>query len=180
MALGTNAMDKEVHMQPVPDRSRWLLTDHRIRRWRSQREVLIYELETGVILSQANHRRLNPLGRSRYAGMCYRELNLLCQQIIDYLSAGHFDMYRLLLQEGSQLNGRARCLIGSIYRRIGLSTDTAIDFNDKYDTDAASVLEEGSLSDDIARLGLAMKERFELEDQLISLLHDSRSEAYAS
>lgn len=95
-------------------------------------------------------------------------LRQLCQYLMDYISAGHFEVYEQLIREGQDFGDkpaldRARAL----YREIDSTTDVAVDFNDKYlETDDLS-----SLPGDLSQLGEALETRFESEDQMIAVLH---------
>lgn len=151
----------------------WQETDSRIRRWRNQRESLISELEAGIILTRLHQsgptcrRQAKRPDNSRYRG-----IRRLCQQLMDYLSEGHFALYSALLHDGAGIGSKANHLVRSIYHCIERSTDEAIAFNDKYDADEVSIVNEPLLANDVARLSLAMKRRFDLEDELVELLHD--------
>jgi regulator of sigma D len=146
------------------------------------REALIDSLETGLVIASLRYFQ-NPqecTEPARFPRPLYREVKLLCEQMLDYVSAGHFEMYSRLLEDGCKLKPVTRLQVRRIYRRIEQSTDQALSFNDKYDGDESSICEEPALPEDINRLCLALRRRFELEDQLITLLHDSQLPAEAS
>lgn len=95
----------------------------------------------------------------------------LCQVLIDYVSAGHFEIYQKLLDEaGASRDYRA--LIARFLSEIEKSTALALEFNDRYATPADCEKALDTLARDLNFLGVAMVERFELEDQLIEALNE--------
>ncbi|WP_299594038.1 sigma D regulator [uncultured Microbulbifer sp.] len=103
-------------------------------------------------------------------------VRLLCQQLVDYVSAGHFEVYDQLIQEG-QAFGDTEGLqqAKSLYREIDGTTDVAVDFNDKYlETD-----DLGSLQKDLSELGVALETRFAAEDRMIDTLHTAHKNQLA-
>ncbi|WP_250461728.1 sigma D regulator [Microbulbifer litoralis] len=103
-------------------------------------------------------------------------LRQLCQQLVDYVSAGHFEVYEQLIREGQDFGDKAaleECR--AHYRDIDGTTDIAVDFNDKYlETDDLS-----SLANDLSELGEALESRFESEDKMIALLHTAHKNQLA-
>lgn len=101
-------------------------------------------------------------------GETEENLRLLCQQLVDYVSAGHFEVYDQLIREGREFDDQqglqqARAL----YREIDATTDVAVDFNDKYqETDDLA-----TLATDLSQLGEALETRFSAEDRMIATLH---------
>lgn len=102
-------------------------------------------------------------------------LQQFCEILVDYVSAGHFEVYEQLTSEAKAFGDeRGLELAKQIYPRIEAITEVALAFNDRCDTgdchDAASLL------DDVKRLGQLLHERFELEDCLIEVLHNAHQE----
>lgn len=97
-----------------------------------------------------------------------------CQVMMDYLSFGHFEVYEQLLLEGHEYNDGSLENAQALLPKIQNTTDIALDFND----DCAqrmqfSVQSIREFSEKLSRLGEALEERFELEDQMIQILHTS-------
>ena len=94
------------------------------------------------------------------------EVSEFCTLLMDYLSAGHFEVYEMLV--GDDITGQR--LKQRLYPLIAATTDQALDFNDSYadnfHPDHAMEFEQS-----IAKLGEALVERFELEDELIQHMH---------
>uniref|UniRef100_UPI00397FDB14 Rsd/AlgQ family anti-sigma factor n=1 Tax=Salmonella sp. ZJJH19_0144 TaxID=3159615 RepID=UPI00397FDB14 len=65
-------------------------------------------------------------------------------------------------------------LASELYPRISETTDTALDFNDKYaEVDKEDLLKD--FDDDLSKLGEALELRFELEDELIDNLYSNHT-----
>ncbi|MFA0810445.1 sigma D regulator [Microbulbifer epialgicus] len=92
----------------------------------------------------------------------------LCQLLVDYVSAGHFEVYEQLMREGQAFDDKQGLQKAcELYRDIDTTTDIAVDFNDKYlETDDLT-----SLAPDLSELGEALETRFSSEDKMIALLH---------
>lgn len=97
-----------------------------------------------------------------------------CQVLMDYLSSGHFEVYEQLLREGSEFADGSLEEGQSLLPKIQVSTDIALDFNDDFsDFTNPTVQQVREFSERLSRLGEALEERFELEDEMIAVLHTS-------
>ena len=98
-------------------------------------------------------------------------LQRFCQVLMDYVALGHFEVYQCI-EEGA--GDALRCrrikrLAQENYPRISETTQSAVDFNDRYDGEAnCKVLD--TLDTDLSRLGEQLAERIELEDRLIATI----------
>lgn len=105
-------------------------------------------------------------------------LSLLCDLLMDYISSGHFEVYEQLLFEGKEFDDGSAETAEKLLPEIQASTDTALDFNDDFQRfDEPTLGEIRDFSKRLSELGEALEERFDLEDQLISILHDSHRES---
>ena len=105
-------------------------------------------------------------------------LGEFCQLLVDYLSSGHFEVYQQLVAEGEAFSDSQLAEAQSLLPKIQISTDLALDFNDRFsDLPAATVEDIRYFSDQVSKLGEALADRFELEDQMIAMLHDTHREA---
>lgn len=96
-------------------------------------------------------------------------LQKFCQVLVDYIAAGHFSLYERIVN-GTERRQQISALAESLYPRIAKSTETALDFNDKYDcADHCEIA--ASFHDDLSRLGEELAARIELEDKLLQQLH---------
>jgi len=100
----------------------------------------------------------------------------MCQIMMDYVSAGHFEIYEQLAREGKEFNDtEALKEAKKLYRQVESSTDALLDFNDKYqETDDLS-----SLQKDLSEIGELLATRFEAEDNMIAVLHMAHKDLVA-
>jgi len=99
---------------------------------------------------------------------------------MDYVSAGHFDIYQRLIHEAEEfgdIDGNA--ILQERYPIIQNSTDIAIQFNDTYETVQDQKLFKEALSKDMSHLAEVLEERFSVEDELIELIHNRHKELVA-
>lgn len=105
-----------------------------------------------------------------------KQVRELCQLMMDYVSAGHFEVYEQLVREGKEFNdtdGLAEA--DQLFSQVEPTTDAVLDFNDKYqETD-----DLGSLTDDLSRIGELLATRFEAEDRMIEVLHMAHKDLVA-
>lgn len=97
-------------------------------------------------------------------------LQAFCEVLMDYVSAGYFEVYDELLAEG-EAQGRSVLAEGqALFQRLQPSLDAIMSFNDRHE---APEDEErlAALPQELSRLGLVLEERFQLEDRMIALLH---------
>jgi len=95
-------------------------------------------------------------------------LEHFCQALIDYTADAHFRLYRFI----DEKKERRRAVIevaDEVYPRIVVSTQSILDFNDKYDLEDYSE-QLFALEDDLSRLGESLADRIELEDKVINIL----------
>ena len=99
-----------------------------------------------------------------------QKITTFCQMLLDYASKGHFEVYEQIILQ-CKLDGEENLKIAQeLYARITTTTDTALNFNDKYAENA----NEQMLLDfdkDLSQLGQVMESRFEREDQLLEVVH---------
>ena len=98
-----------------------------------------------------------------------------CEILVDYVSAGHFEVYEQLTSEAKAFGDvRGLELAKQIYPRIEAITEAALVFNDHCDN--GDNRDSVSLNAELKRLGQMLHERFELEDCLIEVLHNAHQE----
>ncbi|MFP5431344.1 MAG: Rsd/AlgQ family anti-sigma factor [Gammaproteobacteria bacterium] len=97
-------------------------------------------------------------------------LQTFCEVLMDYVSAGYFEVYDELLAEG-EAQGRSVLAEGqALFQRLQPSLDAIMSFNDRHEAPEDEERLAG-LSQELSRLGLVLEERFQLEDRMIALLH---------
>jgi len=103
-------------------------------------------------------------------------LRTFCQLLVDYVSAGHFEIYEQLINEGMEFDDQEGLKKAkSHYRTVDQTTESILDFNDKYqETDDLTTIIE-----DLSTLGENLETRFEGEDSMIEILHMSHKDQVA-
>lgn len=92
------------------------------------------------------------------------ELDRFCEVLVDYVCAGHFEVYRNLLEAHERIGTEAEAL--ALYDMIIPSTEAALDFNDRYFRGGSRL----GLQRDLSALGQMLASRFDCEDALIRSL----------
>lgn len=93
-----------------------------------------------------------------------------CQDLVDYLAAGHFEIYRRI-EEGNERRDEMLKLAEKIMPRISTTTQIAIAFNDLYDSSSKISNESiAELPNHLSKLGEELATRIDLEDKFIDLL----------
>lgn len=141
-------------------RERWGGVNDIIDRWLEERQQLLVKY---CALSSLESASLS----SEQRGEMLKEV---CQILVDYVSAGHFEIYDQLIKEGREFEDKeALQEAGALYTSIDKTTEKLLDFNDKYlETDDLS-----SIDADLSRLGETLETRFTAEDRMIAVLHTS-------
>lgn len=102
-------------------------------------------------------------------------LQKFCEILVDYVSAGHFEVYEQLTNEAKAFGDeRGLELAKQIYPRIEAITEVALSFNDRCDN--GDCRDNVSLGEELKHLGQLLHERFELEDCLIEVLHNAHQQ----
>jgi regulator of sigma D len=104
------------------------------------------------------------------------ELHSFCEAMVDYSSRGHFNVYELLLKHIAEHNsehaGSAQVVLGKVHD----TTDKILIFDDEYGSvEKLSIQDIGHLSGRLSRLGEVLTERFNYEDELMTLVQETLS-----
>ncbi len=102
-----------------------------------------------------------------------------CQVLVDYVSAGHFEVYGQLIEEAREFGDGGEALADKVMPAIDRTTEVALNFNDKFDDIHRVDDGLGVLDTEIAALGQVLEERFSLEDTLIEQLHNVHADQVA-
>ncbi|MCY7294738.1 sigma D regulator [Alteromonas sp. a30] len=92
------------------------------------------------------------------------DIEAFCEILMDYISAGHFEIYEKILDDTDDI-----ALAEKILPKFSDSTDAALSFNDEF----ASIDENDELNsfdNALAHLGQQLEDRFGYEDELINTL----------
>lgn len=137
---------QEAHRQRVADL---------VRRWLDERQALI--AEWGGL-------------RAAVAAGSPPPLASFCQILMDYVSAGHFEVYDELLAEAERLHALPPSGSQDLLAHLRETTDAAVRFNDLCDRLPPDAWPQ-ALAFELPILGLELESRFQTEDRLLALLH---------
>lgn len=135
--------------------NRWRSVDGLLRRWLAERQELL-----------SLYCNLSNSAKSGTASALQR-LDRFCEILVDYVSAGHFEVYCELFEEGERSGKKRHPIITELYALIVPSTAVALDFNDRY----LNAGRREDLKKDLSLLGQMLASRFDWEDALIHHLH---------
>ena len=132
--------------------------DDLLTRWlKERRQVLGRYTEIAVALDS------NPQSRA-----LAQQQNRLCEILVDYVSAGHFEVFNQLLNEAETFADGSEALAEQLIPAIGDTTEVILAYEEKY---AGGQLNPDTLKRDLSALGEVLESRFVLEDRLIAGLH---------
>jgi regulator of sigma D len=147
--------------QPHAALRQWQRIELLVQQWLGERQQLLRMLFSLRTLTSSDRQR-NPLPQ---------RVQQFCQLLVDYISAGYFEIYRELAREARYTQHENPALIASILQRLEESTDAALAFNDDFDNVEHIVSLQGKLPQRLNELLVKLEERFALEDQLIVSIH---------
>ena len=93
----------------------------------------------------------------------------LCSILVDYVSAGHFEVFHELLNEAETFADGRAAMAQQLMPAIGDTTEVILAYEEKYGSGAAY---PDTLQRDLSALGEVLESRFVLEDRLIAGLHN--------
>ena len=130
-----------------------------LTRWlKERRELLGKYTEIAVALdSKLDDEKLQP----RQQG--------LCELLVDYISAGHFEVFNELLNEAESFADGSGALAERLMPAIGDTTEVIMAYEEKYNSARGR---QEKLKRDLSALGEVLESRFVLEDRLIAGLHN--------
>lgn len=102
-------------------------------------------------------------------------LDEFCQVLVDYIAAGHFGLFDRIIKKQERRKNVAELAL-RIYPEIDETTQTALNFNEKYDPKNGGK-DLAELQRDLSELGEELASRIELEDRLINRLMEPRESA---
>ncbi|WP_045856887.1 Rsd/AlgQ family anti-sigma factor [Teredinibacter purpureus] len=103
-------------------------------------------------------------------------LRSMCQLLVDYVSAGHFEIYDQLVQEAREFDDKPALTEAKIlFTDVDKTTEYVLDFNDKYQ----EIDDLDSIETDLSKLGETLAHRFEAEDRAIEVLHTAHKDQVA-
>ena len=146
---------------------RWGGVHQLIDNWLAERKKLI--------VLYCNLSASKPLSAEQSLG---ENVGCFCQVMIDYCSAGHFEIYEQLINEAREYQDGGVELAEKLVPQLDKLTGDCVDFNDTYDADC-SFEQLAKLPADLSQIGEVLEDRFALEDQLIEQLHNAHKDLLA-
>ncbi|MFW5823861.1 MAG: sigma D regulator [Marinobacter sp.] len=150
-------------------KERWGGVHQLIDRWLKERQELLVQ-----------YCELSDSARNTPSEDLGRKLERLCQVLVDYTSAGHFEVYDQLIEEAREFDDGGVELASRLYPRISATTEVVLDFNERIDGKRPAESEMDDLMAELSRLGEVLETRFELEDFLIEHLHNAHADQVPS
>mgnify|MGYP002630319814 CR=1 FL=1 len=129
-----------------------------IDKWRKQRLTLQLSMQQTLICSTS----------ARADDNLDQSLQSLCDELIDYVSTGHFSIYSRPLSFTRQMTTEVSSILQGIYQYIGSTTDQVLLFNDRVESCLIGDLSD-TLHNDLLKLKKSLSVRFALEEQLLEL-----------
>lgn len=145
---------------------RWTGVDAIVDRWLQERQSLIVQF---CALSGVNE--YSPKSERSHV-----RLQKFCQNLVDYVSSGHFEVYYQLIREAEEFEDGSAELAQSLFPELNGTTEIAMAFNDQY---ADSEGPFPKLSNHLSKLGETLATRFDFEDRLIDATHEAHREHVA-
>lgn len=103
------------------------------------------------------------------AGALAERQQSLCELLVDYVSAGHFEVFNELLNEAETFADGSGALAEKLMPGIGDTTEVILAYEEKYSGEQEH---SEKLKRDLSALGEVLESRFVLEDRLIAGLHN--------
>lgn len=145
---------------------RWAGVNDLVQRWLAERQELIvlYCSLSGIHAFSPN------------SNQSINKLSKFCNILVDYVSAGHFEVYEQLIKEAEAFADiPAKELLDAAMPALKQSTEVALSFNDKFESAEDCQQKQSDLKSDLSLLGESLVARFDLEDQLIKEVHDTHN-----
>lgn len=146
--------------------AQWQRIEALVQAWLDERQQLIVLLCTmqGLKGPSAVQPNDNPQP-------IHRQVQRFCQLLMDYISAGYFEVYRELVNEARHFQRDNPTLTRQILAKLDRSTDAALAFNEDFEHPDQCLAQRDVLPERISALMETLEERFALEDQLILSIH---------
>jgi regulator of sigma D len=95
----------------------------------------------------------------------------MCETLVDYTSQGHFRVYEQLLQLIIERDPSSEEKLQDLLGQIHDTTDRIVVFDDEYGSaEKLSIQDIGHFTGRLSKLGEALTERFNREDELMALV----------
>ena len=144
---------------------RWGGVHSLIDRWLDQRRALLVSF---IELKEACDAELEAVSKAR--------IDTFSELLMDYISAGHFEIYPQLAEEAKAFNDESALHIAAqLLERLEMSTAMVLEFDEDFVSPVRCQQNLARLPAWIDRLAKGLTERFALEEQLMQPTAPSRS-----
>lgn len=145
--------------------------EHAKQRWSGAHQAIDTWLQErqAVLVDYFKLAGLTPYERDSQALPAAQDIRHFCELLMDYVSAGHFEVYDQIIRNSQQAPQNTRELANEVFPLISDTTEIALDFNDAY----GEINEDNGLQQfdqHLSHLGEALELRMEFEDRLLSTL----------
>jgi len=130
-----------------------------LTRWLKERRTLLGKYTEIVVAMDSN---LN-------GEQLQRRQTDLCELLVDYVSAGHFEVFHELINEAETFADGSGDLARKMMPAIADTTEVIMAYEEKY---GEVQQHQDKLKRDLSALGEALESRFVMEDRLIAGLHN--------
>ncbi|MBT4519979.1 MAG: Rsd/AlgQ family anti-sigma factor [Halieaceae bacterium] len=139
-------------------KQQFVAVDELLGHWLEERQVLLARY-TEIVVATDSVLEGAEIGKRQAA---------LSELLVDYVSAGHFEVFHKLVAEAEGFADGSSELATRLMPAIADTTEVILAYDEKYSTgeDYPETLER-----DLSALGEVLESRFVLEDQLIAGLH---------
>ncbi|MEW9798517.1 sigma D regulator [Alteromonas sp. CYL-A6] len=149
-------------------KSKWGGKSETVDNWlKARQQLLIQYCELAGVTGVAGPDSEMSHGTKSTALPDIADIEAFCESLMDYLSAGHFEVYDMLAETSS----KAKALKEQLYPQLAKTTDEALGFNDRY-TQLVDAQQAAAFDADLEKLGETLEDRFELEDRLVRHLYE--------
>ncbi|RUO76829.1 sigma D regulator [Pseudidiomarina taiwanensis] len=142
---------------------RWQGQNAAIDRWLDERQQLLVKY-CQLVVTGHQERDATPLPDAQL-------IREFCEIMVDYISAGHFEIYDQIIQHSHRAPAITRQVADDVFPLISDTTEIALDFNDAY-SEATDQQQLPNFDRDLAELGEALELRMEFEDRLLATLEE--------
>ena len=145
------------HNQADP-KEQFMAVEELLGRWLIERNSLLGEYTNIVVATQDSLDGVEIEEHQKRLG----------QLLVDYASAGHFEVFHELISEAQLFDDGGQKLAAKLIPQISDTTEVVLAYEEKYGEgqDHPNTIER-----DLSALGEVLESRFVLEDQLITGLH---------
>jgi len=147
---------------------RWSGVEEMVERWLEERQQLIVEFcAAGGVHEDETSEQLQ------------QRLQKFCQILVDYVCAGHFEIYYQLIREAEEFQDGSANIAQNLLPELNENTAIAMEFHDQF-VEANDDTDMSDLSKKLSKLGETMELRFEIEDRLIDVMHKAHKAMVAA